>query len=315
MEAYGSGRAGDKHPEDQVPPLGPQISVDSFSEDEIVLAAKKLSNRQTAGPDLIPSFLAKDCIGVLARPLTFLFNLCLKESEFPAVWREGRVTPVFKSGEKTSVENYRPITIINTFAKLFEIALYNRIYPSVEPLLSEFQHGFIGNRSTITNLCSLVQFACETVDGGSQVDIVYADFAKAFDRVDHCTLLYKFTKYGFSPKLVELIASYLYKRKQYVLYNGFKSPAYEAPSGVPQGSNLAPLFFAIFINDLPEYVQFSRKLLYADDVKLYARIDSEVDSENLQSDLDKLGRWCTINKLELNISKCCILTLTKKRDL
>ena len=121
-------------------------------------AFSKLKATLTAGPDLIPSFLVKDCATILSKPLTAIFNMIFTSCKFPEVWKESRVTPVFKCGDRSDFSNYRPITIINNFAKIFEQVVHSFICPHISGILSTCQHGFVKGRSTITNLAVKTQY-------------------------------------------------------------------------------------------------------------------------------------------------------------
>lgn len=152
------------------------------------------------------------------------------------------------------------------------------------------------------------------MDTGKQVDVIYTDFSKAFDTVSHSVLLSKLSDYGLSSSTLELFSSYLSNRQQYVKFKKCKSSTFVAKSGVPQGSNLGPLLFLIFINDLPTILQYTECLLYADDVKIFKTLGDTDDCELIQSDLNKLNEWCQLNKLYLNISKCKCLSFTRKQS-
>lgn len=144
-----------------------------------------------------------------------------------------------------------------------------------------------------------------------QVDAVFTDFSKAFDRINHDVILSKLKQIGVPLSLVELLSSYLKSRLQYVEYLGHRSHTFEPCSGVPQGSNLGPLLFNVFINDLCDSFSVAH-LLYADDLKLFHSIESIDDALRLQSNLINLYDWCSTNGLHLNVDKCRILTFSRK---
>ncbi|KAG7297988.1 hypothetical protein JYU34_018748 [Plutella xylostella] len=150
------------------------------------------------------------------------------------------------------------------------------------------------------------------MDGGGQVDCIYTDYSKAFDRIDHSLLLCKLHRLGIHGDLFRWFSSYVTRRSQAVAVNGFLSPFTEISSGVPQGSLLGPLLFVIFINDITSCFQHSQLFLFADDMKIAKRICSADDQTDLQSDLCRLDSYCLANKLDLNVSKCYLITFTRK---
>lgn len=290
------------------------INVNHLSERDVQNALKKLKPKLTTGPDGVPSFLIRDCAPILAYPLTILFTLCIRNSSIPTIWKYSKVCPVFKKGDNADISNYRPIAILCNFLKAFEILIHDAIYPSVNMQISVHQHGFMKGRSTTSNLICITQNIAESLDQGKQMDVVYTDFTKAFDRLDHTILIDKLATFGFSINLIRLLKSYLLGRKQYVAYNGFRSLDYNATSGVPQGSILGPLLFNIFINDIVTELSVNY-LLYADDLKLFTAITSVDDCALLQNDLSILHGWCTRNKLSLNVSKCNVMSYSTKLSL
>nr|CAH7756409.1 unnamed protein product [Callosobruchus chinensis] len=289
----------------------PTIDIDYISKEEILLSSKRLKNKKAVGTDKLPTFIVKDCIGALTLPLSIIFNLSIKSSTFPSKWKEAKVVPILKSGNSSVVSNYRPISVLSPFAKLFESIIYARIYSSVKHVITPTQYGFMKNRSTVSNLMVLTQYVSQIIDERGQVDVIYTDFTKAFDKVDHKLLVSKMDKFGFSGNLINLFKSYLQHRIQYVSYNNVTSDNYISISGVPQGSNLGPLLFLLFIDDLSNSI-VSNKLFFADDLKIYKKIDSAEDHCRLQDDLNTLFEWCIANKLQLNVSKCKTLTFTRK---
>jgi hypothetical protein len=144
-----------------------------------------------------------------------------------------------------------------------------------------------------------------------QTDVIYTDFSKAFDSVNHSLLAHKLDLLGFSPKLLSWIVSYLADRTQRVLFKTTLSNPIHATSGVPQGSHLGPLLFTLFINDLPLVICNSRTLMYADDVKLCYQFKDDHCHSNLQTDLNSFNSWCCANFLNLNSSKCKLMTFSR----
>ena len=152
------------------------------------------------------------------------------------------------------------------------------------------------------------------LDKGRQVDVVFLDFSKAFDKVNHAVLLQKLCNFGITGSLLQWCESYLSNRQQrVVLDDGISSSWSDVSSGVPQGSLLGPLFFVIFISDLPVVVvPGSTIALYADDCKCSRIIDTTGDLELFQQDLDSLHQWSVRNFMNFNVKKCKIMKLTKK---
>jgi hypothetical protein len=179
------------------------ISITSVTEDDVIKAFKQLKPKLTTGPDKIPAFIVRDCMYVFVRPLTRIFNLILNSGKFPSQWKTSRICPVYKKGEKSDINNYRPIAIICNFAKIFELLLHTFFHRHVSRTLSPHQHGFMKGRSVETNLVSLTQFLAEALNENKQVDVIYTDFSKAFDRIDHQLLLHKLDRFGFSDQLIK----------------------------------------------------------------------------------------------------------------
>ena len=289
------------------------FSMQPVTEEQLVEVISTLTNKLTFGEDLIPSFLVRDARFVLAKPLSIIINLAIKSSVFPDSWKCARITPIFKKGDKSDVNNYRPISILSNFAKVFELVIYRNILCNVRSHLSTHQHGFIPGRSTVTNLATLTQYLSEILDNRGQVDVIYTDFSSAFDSINHSILLQKLSAFGFTSSFLKLIASYLINRINFVFYNGFTSFSYVGSSGVPQGSNLGPLLFTLFINDLLASMK-CKILAYADDIKLYASINSESDYINFQAQLNLFIDGCQFLQLRLNPDTCFDLTYTYKKS-
>jgi retron-type reverse transcriptase len=161
-------------------------------------------------------------------------------------------------------------------------------------------------RSTVTTVV-VTQFIADCVDNRSQVDVVYLDFSKAFDKISQAVLLNKLDSFGFSSHLISFFRSYLSNRRLYVYINRSKSESYR---GVPQGSVLGPLLFNIFVNDVVSCLNV-KHLLYADDIKIFCRISSIDDCHRLQNNLLLIMNWCEVNNLQVNVAKCNVTSFSK----
>ena len=256
------------------------------------------------GPDGIPNSLLKYCYNTLAKPLTILFNASLRLGYFPNLWKSSYLIPLHKSGSKTNASNYRGIAKLNAIPKLFEKLITDIVSYNVSSIIDCRQHGFRKGLSTVTNL---LQFSSQIIDGFTsrmQTDVVYTDFSKAFDKVNHGLLIHKLNLIAFNDNLINWIFSYLTNREQMVTFNGSFSKRISIPSGVPQGSHLGPVLFILYINDLPNAIFNSEVIMYADDVKIFRSYKDPLTQVELQNDLNSLFLWCSANFLDLNIKKC-----------
>lgn len=291
-------------------------SVNSMSQihitcEDILSKIKLIDVNKGAGPDQIPPSFVKRCGKELCTPLCIIFNKSLTNGVFPDRWKIAHIIPIFKSGDKSRCENYRPISILSYFAKLFESLVNTHLYNHFKPLISENQHGFVKGRSTVTNLLVYKNYLCKSFAAGGQVDSIYTDFTKAFDKVNHRLLRNTLVSYGIHGNLLRWLTSYLNNRSQLVALRGYLSSPIDVTSGVPQGSHLGPVLFVVFINDLIKNIS-SDCLLYADDLKIFRTIKSSEDCDILQKDLNAVSHWCKANLMYLNIEKCFVITFTNK---
>lgn len=282
--------------------------------EDILEEISKIDESYTCGPDGIPSIVLTKCTS-LCTPLSTLFNKSIKDGYFPSAWKTSFIIPLHKKGCKENIENYRPIARLSAIPKIFEAMLCKTLYFHVKSIIVDCQHGFMKKRSTTTNLLEFCNYCFKCFDKYSQVDCVFTDFSKAFDKLNHKVLLLKLRKLGLNDNFLNWIKSYLEHRKYSVLYNNYQSEVFTVGSGVPQGSHLGPLLFILFINDLPEVIKYSEIQIYADDVKIFKDVNHLEDALRLQTDLNAFSDWCYKNKLLLNVNKCKKMTFSRKRDL
>lgn len=292
----------------------PCISDIYLSKESIRLALRSLDSSKGAGPDGIPPSFFIRTSDHLSTALHIIFNKCLKEGVFPKVWKQASITPVYKTGDKNNVENYRPISILSTLSRVFERLVHGALYPHIRHLILPEQHGFVKRRSTTTNLMTFVNYLFENMDRRVQVDAVYTDFQRAFDKVDHTLLMEKIAFNGIRGNLLRWFASYIFNRTQKIFINGHESDSIVVTSGVPQGSVLGPFLFVLFINDIKHCFVNSNFLMYADDMKIYITCKNIHDCYKLQQDLDRFYEYCLKNKLFLSLPKCYTISFTKNKN-
>lgn len=263
------------------------------------------------GPDGVPSSFLKKLGYELALPLSILFNESLSSGIFPAVWKSSHIIPIFKSGNRNDVSNYRGISLLSAIPKLFESIVCDHMYFGLKSYIADEQHGFFRGRSAVSNLMEFSKRALDVIEVKAQLDVIYTDFSKAFDSINHVIVVEKLKSFGIAHNLIKWIDSYLTERVQFVKINDSFSKPVKVHSGVPQGSHLGPLIFILFLNDITKCVKFARCLIYADDLKIFSSIHNVHDAINLQKDIDAISHWCEKNLLFLNAKKCKIMSFTR----
>ena len=273
--------------------------------EEVSDCLNSLDTTKACGPDGIPSRLLKECSQQIAPSLCTIFNHSLICGRFPSEWKSANVTSVQKKNSKEPAENYRPISLLSIVSKVLERCVYNHMYADVIQLISPLQHGFLRKHSCITQLLSVLHNIGQNLDNNTQSDVLYLDFAKAFDSVDHQILVEKLKCNGVVGRLLDWFTDYLNGQTQRVVIDGAVSQSVPVTSGVPQGSILGPLLFVIFINDLPEIIpNGTNTALFADDTKLHRNISSLTDCEGLQQALSNINIWSQQSNMKFNSTKC-----------
>ena len=273
----------------------------------VLSTLKSLNVSKSTGIDNLPAKILKLSADLIAPSLTYIFNLSLECGEFVDEWKKARVTPIYKSGDKTKCENYRPISILPIISKVFEKEVFRQVYSYLTDhcLLSKYQSGFRPKHSTLSALIQICDDLLNNMDQGKISCIVFLDIRKAFDSINHDILLQKMNdKFGFSYNELKWFKSYLNNREQQCFVNGQMSSPRRIMCGVPQGSILSPLLFLLYINDLPECLNNTVPSLYADDTEIYASSNDSVDLINkLNPDLNNVSNWMDENKLRIHPKK------------
>ena len=279
---------------------------------EVIKQLKNLNPSKAQGPDNIPTMVLKACAESLAPSITKLFNASLLTACLPSSWKMANIVPIHKKDSKNQAKNYRPISLLPVISKILERCVYNRLIDYILPKITHLQHGFLRNRSTATQLLSILSNINNILDTGDQCDTVYFDLSKAFDSVPHRLLIHKLKSFGLHGTLLAWIENYLTHRRQRVTINGSNSEWLTVTSGVPQGSILGPLLFLLYINDLPTVLSPNTLCaIFADDTKITRHIQSHQDHLILQRDITNVHKWSMEWGLKFNSTKCMILSMAR----
>ena len=274
----------------------------------------QINPNKAQGPDGIHGQILKNCAATLAMPLTLLFHQSYNSGQIPSEWKLANVVPIHKKGAKNNVENYRPISLTCLIMKIFEKIVRKKLMLKCENAINDCQHGFLPHKSCTTQMVKFTDSLAISLNNNFRVDVVYFDFAKAFDSVNHDILLKKLKyKYRVDGALLRFLISYLKNRKQQVVIGNATSQPCSVISGVPQGSIIGPILFVLFINDISDNLSTGTDIaLYADDTKIWREIHANNDHETLQNDIVTLQSWAIANKMKFHPSKCHILPVSRK---
>ena len=268
-----------------------------------------MKSKRSSGFDGISPKILKLSLPYIVVSLTHVYNLCIEHNTFPDKLKHATVIAIPKPKKDTSdINNYRPISLLSSLSKPLEKHIHNHIlnYLETRQLLYNCQSGFRPKFSCHTALTRLVDSWLNNINKKELTGIVFLDFSKAFDLINHNILLQKLRHYILNENVIQLIQSFLTNRTQQVLSNGTLSISSAVKLGVPQGSILGPLLFSIFINDLPLAITSGKVEtdLFADDGTLHvADKEIKVINSELQHSLEEISEWCTLNDMVLNPNK------------
>jgi hypothetical protein len=223
----------------------------------------------------------------------------------PTQLKTAKIIPVFKSGDSSSMDNYRPIAMLDVFSKVMEKIICNRLCSHLDAnnLISDFQFGFRSNHSTLHPMLHFMNKITNSLEKKEHAIAIFCDLRKAFDCCNHKILLSKLCKMGIKGRELLWFQNYLCGRKQYVAINDSYSKISEISIGVPQGSILGPILFLIYINDLPVCSNFL-SLLFADDTTLLlSHPDINVLIQMVNSEFRKVVNFFRSHKLALHPDK------------
>ena len=283
--------------------LETEMKATDLSNEELKKAIMNLEPDKSAGYDEISPKIVKHVSAEIFKPLKYVINLSVRQGEVPDKLKIARVVPIYKDGDRLEVSNYRPISILSCFSKIYERVMFNRLYNHLEinNVLYRKQFGFQARNSTEHAALVLSDKILSAFEKNEFLLSLFIDLSKAFDTVDHSILIKKLDYYGVRNENLKWFKSYLTNRKQFVI-NGKNLEVISY--GVPQGSILGPLLFLIYINDIAKCTELLDFILFADDTTSFVSGKNALELfRTVNNELPKLQNWFYANKLSLNTLK------------
>ena len=303
-------------------PSNVSFEIPMIAVHEVGALITQLKSKKSMGPDKISPSLLKLSLPYVVEPLTYIYNLCIKQSTMPTALKTAQVLPLPKSKDHSDLNNFRPISLISTLSKPLERHIHKHLmeYLEVHKLFYLLQSGFRPYHSTQTALICLCDAWLSAVNQQKLTGAVFLDLTKAFDLVSHEILTKKLSLYLRNQTSLMFFKSYLENRSQFVLANGKTSSIEAIIRGVPQGSILGPLLFCIFINDLPLSISDPRVSchIFADDTTLHSSAKNMSDVQSsLQCGINDISNWCILNQMAIHPkkTKCMVITSRQKHQL
>ena len=287
------------------------FEIPNITVEMVIRAIKDTKNKVNTSPDGIPNVVYKKCIDSIAYPLAIIMQNSLVTGMVPEFWKKAIVKPVFKKGDKSSLDNYRPVSLTCSSSKIMEKVVIKHMVEYLESnrLLSPSQAGFREKRSTSSQMCETVARLNMLLRDERTVDSVFFDFRKAFDSIDHRLLAHKLKTFGFGRGITLWISNFLNDRNQKVKVDESFSSSSQVLSGVPQGSCIGPLLFILYINDIVREIPSTVFTgIYADDLKLFAR---RKHRQSLQDAINLVSEWSATWNMSFAVKKCTVMQYGK----
>ena len=269
-----------------------------------------------AGVNKISNSVLKYVSKELTPILSKIVNICINQGYFPHELKKGCITPIFKTGNKNTISNYRPVCSLSPLSKIIEKVAYNKMIKFIDKygILSKEQFGFRKNMGTDTALANYIESLLKGLNDKKYTVSIFMDLSKAFDVLNHKILKSKLEHYGFRNDFLQFIMSFVENRRYFVSANGHISHTKTVNIGVPQGSTLGPLLFLLYINDMINSSDILKFSLFADDsTATYSNYNLNTTLSILKNEFSKVLDWLTANKLIINLQKTQLMLFTNRK--
>ena len=296
---------------------GPEFSFRPVTRKELYNVIDNLPKHKSPGPGYIPAWALKDSKLSIGTHLQFVVNECINKNTFPNILKTAHVTPVYKKGDRLEPENYRPISVTPTLAKIFERLLLEQLthHLTLKGLINKNQFGFQKQKSCLDTIISLTEKINQCVDENEIVVTLFLDLAKAFNSISIDVFMNKIKRYGIGENARLLLNSFLCDRKQCVKNGIAKSDWVAINHGVPQATVLGPLIFILYVNDFSEAVSTNCDVLqFADDTAILCHAKNEANLQLIAEDtLNKTDQYMKQNRLTLNEKKTELMVFRNEK--
>ena len=292
------------------------FNFQSVTEKDVLDEFSRINPRKSPGWDsTISPTLLKEIAPAIAPSLAAIFNLCIDKCCWPTKWKMGEWTPVFKKGDKQAIENYRPITVLPIFGKLFEHMLCKQITTYYDHIMYPKMTAYRKQHSCETTLIGLVEDWRKALDNKEKAYLLSMDMSKAFDSLLPSLTVAKLRAYGFNDKSLALMRSFFSGRLNRVKVGKVTSDWKEMKRGCPQGSSFGPMLWNLYQNDLSYNIKNANLTMYADDHQLYTVGREELNmGMKLERDAAKALTWYKDNYLMVNPNKFQFMKIKPRND-